>query len=104
MSNKSRRPELDYETEQDQELREPPRYQVLLFNDDYTSMDFVVDILKQVFNKTEEDAVAIMYTVHTSGFGQCGVYTAELAETKVETVHSLARAKGFPLRSGLEEV
>ena len=104
MSNKSRRPEFDYEAEQDQELHEPPRYQVLLFNDDYTSMDFVVDILKQVFNKTEDEAVAIMYAVHTSGMGQCGVYTAELAETKVETVHRLARAKGFPLRSGLEEV
>lgn len=104
MSDPSKRPDMEQVTDQDQELHEPPRYQVLLFNDDYTSMDFVVEILKQVFNKSDEDAMAIMYAVHNSGIGICGIYTVEIAETKVDMVHSLARAKGYPLRSALEEV
>lgn len=84
-------------------IKEPPMYKVLLINDDYTSMDFVVDILTTVFHKTTEAAVQIMMNVHKNGSGLCGVYTYEVAETKVETVHSLAEENGYPLRSTMEK-
>jgi len=87
----------------EEELEEPPMYKVLLHNDDYTTMDFVVEILKTVFHKSEEEATRIMLHVHYNGIGVCGVYPAEIAETKVEIVHSLARQHGFPLRCSMEE-
>ena len=87
-----------------EETREPRRFKVLLHSDDYTTMDFVVHVLTNVFHKALADATRIMLAVHKQGFGVCGVYTAEIAETKVETVHSMARAAGFPLRASLEEV
>ncbi|OIO01338.1 MAG: ATP-dependent Clp protease adaptor ClpS [Desulfovibrionaceae bacterium CG1_02_65_16] len=93
-------PELDLSDE----TREPRRFKVLLHNDDYTTMDFVVHVLERVFRKPETEAMRIMLAVHQQGFGVCGVYTAEVAETKVETVHSMAKAAGFPLRASLEEV
>lgn len=86
------------------ELREPPHYRVILHNDDYTTMDFVVEILCGVFRKNPEDAVRIMLAVHEKGRGDCGVYPAEVAETKVSIVHGKARAAGFPLRCSLEDV
>lgn len=86
------------------ELREPPHYRVILHNDDYTTMDFVVDILCGVFRKRPEEAVLIMLAVHEKGRGDCGVYPAEVAETKVSIVHGKARAAGFPLRCSLEDV
>ncbi len=78
-------------------------YRVLLHNDDYTTMEFVVDILMHVFHKTIEDASLIMLNVHETGIGICGVYTYEVAETKVDTVHNLARDNGFPLRCSMEK-
>jgi Uncharacterized conserved protein len=87
----------------EEELEEPPMYKVLLHNDDYTTMEFVVEILKTVFHKSEEEATRIMLHVHYNGIGICGVYPAEIAETKVEIVHSLARQHGFPLRCSMEE-
>ncbi len=86
-----------------EELREPPMYKVLLHNDDYTTMDFVVEILKAVFNKSTEDAIKIMLKVHVEGVGGCGIYTFEVAETKVKTVHVIAAEKGFPLKCTMEE-
>jgi ATP-dependent Clp protease adaptor protein ClpS len=86
-----------------EELREPPMYKVLLHNDDYTTMDFVVEILKSVFNKSIEDATKIMLKVHVEGLGVCGIYTFEVAETKVNTVHVIAAEKGFPLKCSMEE-
>ncbi|MHC1701329.1 MAG: ATP-dependent Clp protease adaptor ClpS [Humidesulfovibrio sp.] len=86
------------------ETREPRRFKVLLHNDDYTSMDFVVHILRRVFQKPEPEAMRIMLAVHQQGLGECGVYTAEVAETKVEMVHAMAKAAGFPLRASMEEV
>lgn len=83
-------------------VREPRMYKVLLHNDDYTTMDFVVDILMTVFQKSEEEAVLIMLNVHRKGVGLCGVYTYEVAETKVDTVHTLAKENGFPLRCTME--
>jgi len=85
-------------------VREPRRFKVLLHNDDYTTMDFVVMILRRVFHKDENEAMRIMWAVHKQGLGVCGVFTAEVAETKVDTVHALAKAAGYPLRASLEEV
>lgn len=90
-------------TDQDSEIFEPPLYKVLLINDDYTPMDFVVEILMTVFNKTIEAATQIMINVHKKGVGICGVYTFEIAETKTETVHRLAEENGYPLRSAMEK-
>lgn len=84
-------------------LEEPTHCRVLLHNDDYTTMDFVVEILCAVFHKTQDEAVAIMLAVHEKGRGDCGVYPLEVAETKVSIVHGRARAAGFPLRCSLEE-
>ncbi len=84
-------------------LEEPKRYKVFLLNDDYTTMDFVIDVLQEVFHKSYEEAVEIMLTVHKKGKGLCGVYTYEIAETKVDQVHRLARAHEFPLKATMEE-
>ena len=86
------------------EVKEPSMYQVMLINDDYTTMEFVVEILMFVFNKSAEKSMQIMLKVHREGMGLCGVYTYEVAETKVDTVHALAREKGFPLKCTMEEV
>ena len=85
------------------EVREPRRYRVLIHNDDYTTMEFVVDILMTVFRKTMDEATIIMLAVHEQGLGSCGVYTEEVAETKVAQVHDRARKAGFPLRCSMEE-
>jgi ATP-dependent Clp protease adaptor protein ClpS len=82
---------------------EPSMYKVLLHNDDYTTMEFVVEILMLVFKKSPEDAVRIMLNVHHKGIGICGVYTFEVSETKVNTVHTLARQYGFPLKCTMEK-
>jgi ATP-dependent Clp protease adaptor protein ClpS len=85
-----------------QETKKPELFKVLLLNDDYTTMDFVVEILETVFNKPPAEAYRIMMAVHTQGQGLCGVYPFEVAETKVATVVELARAQGFPLRATME--
>jgi len=99
-------PETEEEvvSETEQEVAEPPMYRVLLHNDDYTTMEFVVELLMYVFNKSFEDATRIMLNVHRSGKGVCGIYTYEVAETKIEMVHQLARERGFPLKSTMEKV
>ncbi len=81
----------------------PPRYKVVLHNDDYTTMEFVVEILVNVFGKSLEKAMQIMLNVHNKGKAVCGIYTREIAETKVETVHHLAGSRGFPLKSTMEK-
>lgn len=87
----------------DQRVKEPDLYRVILHNDDYTPMDIVVEILEQIFSKSPAAAHRIMMKVHIEGLGVAGVYTHEIAETKVEKVHEVARANGFPLRASLEE-
>ncbi|MDA3787655.1 MAG: ATP-dependent Clp protease adapter ClpS [Desulfobacula sp.] len=81
----------------------PPMYKVILHNDDYTSMEFVVQILITVFGKSLEKATKIMLNVHNKGKEICGIYTRQIAETKIETVHNLASNKGFPLKSTMEK-
>jgi len=86
-----------------EDLKEPPIYKVLLHNDDYTTMEFVVEVLMHVFNKPIPDATRIMLNVHKQGVGICGYYPFEVAETKVDTVHLLAREQGFPLKCSMEK-
>jgi ATP-dependent Clp protease adaptor protein ClpS len=81
---------------------EPPLYKVLLHNDDYTTMDFVVDVLRVVFHKSLEESTRIMLNVHHQGLGVCGVFTYEVAETKMDTVHAIASENGFPLKCTME--
>jgi ATP-dependent Clp protease adaptor protein ClpS len=83
--------------------RKPRLFQVVLHNDDYTTMEFVVKILESVFHKPEPEAFRIMMQVHLEGKGVCGAYTYEEAETKAATVHDLAQNAGFPLRATVEE-
>jgi ATP-dependent Clp protease adaptor protein ClpS len=90
-------------TDQDTLLVEPPMYRVFLMNDDYTPMDFVIEILMKVFNKSIESATQIMMSVHNNGSGVCGVYTYEIAETKTGTVHRMSEESGYPLRSTMEK-
>ena len=85
-----------------QETKKPELFKVLLLNDDYTTMEFVVEILEGVFHKQPAEAYRIMMAVHTQGQGLCGVYPLEIAETKVATVVDLARSNGFPLRAAME--
>jgi ATP-dependent Clp protease adaptor protein ClpS len=93
----------DVDSRTDQEIKEPSMYKVLLHNDDYTTMEFVVEILMMVFNRPLEQATQIMLNVHHKGIGVCGVYPFEVAETKVETVIRLARENGHPLKCTMEK-
>jgi len=90
-------------TEGKQETKKPPLYKVLLHNDDFTTMDFVVYVLRHVFHHSEEDALRIMLNVHYQGLGVAGVYTYEVAEGKVAKVESLAREHEYPLLCTMEE-
>src|SRR5215211_6244785 len=85
-----------------QETKKPELYKVVLLNDDYTTMDFVVEVLETIFNKQPAEAFRIMMMVHTQGKGLCGVYPHEIAETKVEAVVTTAREHGSPLKAGME--
>ncbi len=85
-----------------QETKQPQLYKVLLLNDDYTTMEFVIEVLESIFNKQPAEAFRIMMAVHTQGKGLCGVYPHEVAETKVEAVVGRARENGFPLRAAME--
>src|SRR5918993_3633050 len=84
------------------QTKRPELFKVLLLNDDYTTMDFVVEVLEGIFNKAPAEAYRIMMAVHTQGKGLCGVYPYEIAETKVESVVSRARENGFPLKASME--
>ena len=87
-----------------EELKEPSLYKVLLHNDDYTTMDFVVMVLETVFNKDTTEATRIMLNVHNQGVGIAGVYTREIGETKITVVHDMARKNQYPLKCSLEKV
>lgn len=85
------------------QVKKPSMYKVLMLNDDYTPMEFVVDVLEQFFDKTNDEAMEIMLNVHKKGVGLCGVYTFEVAETKVGQVMGLARRAQHPLQCTLEK-
>ena len=90
-------------THTERRLAKPKMYKVLLHNDDYTTMEFVVYVLQGVFHRNETDAMQIMLHVHKNGIGVAGVYTREVAETRITQVEALARAHEFPLRCSMEE-
>ncbi|MBT8339559.1 MAG: ATP-dependent Clp protease adapter ClpS [Desulfatitalea sp.] len=92
----------DIDTRTRQNVNEPSMYKVLLHNDDYTTMEFVVHVLIKVFHKSVEAATRIMLNVHKRGVGLCGVYSYEIAETKVQAVMLLARQNGHPLKCTME--
>jgi ATP-dependent Clp protease adaptor protein ClpS len=84
-------------------VKEPPMYKVLLLNDHYTTMEFVVLVLEQVFHKTAAEAMAIMLSVHHAGSGMAGMYPKEVAETKIVIVQQMARKEGYPLQCVMEQ-
>ncbi len=85
-----------------QKLQPPRMYKVLMHNDDYSTMEFVILVLQKFFNKNHDDAQSIMLSVHQKGFGVCGIYTYEVAESKVAKVVKYARDNGHPLQCSTE--
>jgi ATP-dependent Clp protease adaptor protein ClpS len=101
-------PQTDFEeaavAESREKVEQPPLYKVLLHNDDYTTMEFVVWVLESIFNMVEEQAIQVMLNVHLRGTGIAGIYTYEVAETKVERTTALSREHEYPLLTTMEEV
>jgi ATP-dependent Clp protease adaptor protein ClpS len=93
----------DIKLDPDTVLQEPKMYRVILHNDHYTTMDFVVEVLMLVFHKPAAEATKIMLDVHKRGAGMCGVYTYDIASTKVTLVHNMAKRREVPLKCSLEE-
>jgi len=91
------------EVKERQKTAKPPLFRVFLLNDDYTTMEFVVHILEKIFHKNPVDATQIMLHVHRRGKGLAGVYTRDVAETKISAVHDLARENEYPLRCEMEK-
>ncbi len=102
-------PERDYEldeqvvTKEKEQLKKPPLYKVLLHNDDFTTMEFVVYVLKNIFNHSDAAAFTIMMKVHNEGIGIAGIFTYEIAQMKVEKVKAIAELNEFPLLCSIEE-
>jgi len=94
----------ELELDEDILSQEPERFAVLLLNDDYTPMDFVVEVLVSIFHKNHQEAEQIMLDVHRKDSGLCGVYTFEIAETKVMQVGRLSREQGYPLKAIVQEM
>lgn len=90
------------EEKTDDKVERPRRYRVLMHNDDYTPMDFVIKMMAGVFDKPFPTAVALMLKIHHQGMAVCGVYSAQIAETKIAKVHSEARSAGHPLMCTME--
>jgi ATP-dependent Clp protease adaptor protein ClpS len=103
MSKSVPKTEEELEVKERQKTKRPPSYRVFLLNDDYTTMEFVVYILEEVFHKPTPEATQIMLYVHKKGIGLAGVYIKEIAETKISAVHDLARENEFPLRCVMEK-
>ena len=95
--------EIEIELEDELHLEEPKKYKVFLLNDDYSTMDLVIEILVKVFRKTVDEASAIMLSIHNNGREVCGIFTHEIAATKVSQVKTMAREQGFPLKAVMEE-
>ena len=90
--------------ENEEKTEEPPLFKVLLHNDDYTTMDFVVHVLQTIFNMAEDQAIQVMLNVHVKGIGIAGVYTYEVAEMKVAKATAAAREQEFPLLCTMEKI
>jgi len=95
--------DIEQEIKEEIEIKEPRRFKVILLNDDFSSMDFVVEVLMDIFHKNFDEALNIMLSVHKQGKGVCGIYPFEIAETKVMQVRKAAKKNGFPLRAVIEE-
>ncbi len=102
MSEENKTNSTGVATKEKVEVQKPKLYKVILLNDDYTPMEYVVKILKRVFMKSESEAVNIMLMVHKKGSGICGIFTKEIAETKVETVLKMAKSDQHPLKCIME--
>lgn len=98
---------MDYnpieEVDSSTDLQEPKKFKVILLNDDYSTMDFVISVLLDIFHKPFDEAVNIMLTVHKEGRGICGIYSYDIAETKIAQVRQEAKKNSFPLRAIMEE-
>mgnify|MGYP003623771805 CR=1 FL=1 len=103
MSHENNAPERESGILTEEDVREPRLYRVLLHNDDYTTMEFVVEVLMDIFHKNQDEASGIMHSVHEKGVGSCGVFPKEIAEFRVHRVINRARQEGFPLLCTMEE-
>jgi ATP-dependent Clp protease adaptor protein ClpS len=104
MTKSNRQHQADTAVQERIRTRKPKMYRVILLNDDFTSMDFVVQILEVIFLKSPSEATQIMLQVHKSGKGVAGIFSKQIAEAKIDQVHQRARSEGFPLRCDMEEV
>lgn len=95
--------EIEIELNDELDLQEPKKYKVFLLNDDFSTMDFVIDVLVKVFRKSVDEASVIMINIHNNGKEICGTYSYEIAGTKVAQVKAMARENGFPLKAVMEE-
>lgn len=95
--------EIEIELREDLDLQEPKKYNVFLLNDDFSTMEFVIDVLVRIFRKSVDEASGIMLNIHNKGKDICGTYTHEIATTKVAQVKNMAREQGFPLKAVMEE-
>ena len=95
--------EIEIELNDELDLQEPKKYKVFLLNDDFSTMDFVIDVLVKVFRKSVDEASVIMINIHNNGKEICGTYSYEIAGTKVAQVKAMAREKSFPLKATMEE-
>ena len=95
---------LDDELSTKDEITEPKMYRVVMHNDHYTTMEFVIEMLTQIFRKEEPEAYKIMMEIHQQGSGICGVFTLDIALTKIAEVHKRAREKSYPLKCSYDEV
>jgi ATP-dependent Clp protease adaptor protein ClpS len=100
----SNNPKHDHGLALDEDVIEPKEYKVLIHNDDYTPMDFVVFVLKKIFSKSEAEATEVMLDVHNKGIGIAGIYSYEVAETKVVQANQFAKNNQYPLKTSYEEV
>jgi ATP-dependent Clp protease adaptor protein ClpS len=96
--------ETDPAVKKKRKLAEPENFRVIMLNDDYTTMEFVVDILMAIFHKSADDAARIMMDIHRTGRGTAGIYPFDIARTKAEQAHALARQHEFPLRCLVEKI
>jgi len=93
----------NFELKEEIKIKYPKKYKVFMLNDDYTSMDFVVDVLMSIFHKSYEEAEKIMLEIHQKDKGLCGIYSYEIAQTKIMQVTAKAKDNGFALKTMMEE-